>query len=516
MYGVRTPDTRPRRCWYPPPMPHPFHRCLPALLALVLIALPATAQDAKDKPEEPAPVTTTHTITLRDAAITYTATAGRLPIKDEAGKVKAYVFHAAYERTGLEPGAARPITFVFNGGPGSSSVWLHLGCIGPRRVVFGDDGQPPPPPATLTDNDATWLEFTDLVFIDPVTTGYSRAAEGQDPGQFHGLRNDAQTVAEFIRLYTTQHQRWLSPKFLAGESYGTTRAAALAPILQGQLGMYLNGIVLISPVLEFQTLEFDNGNDEPYWQFLPTYTATAWYHGKLPPDLGDLTAAVARAEAWASGAYVVALAKGGALPPAEVDAVATQLARFTGLSREFVLRNNLRISQGRFCKELLRDQARTVGRLDSRYKGIDRDEAGSGPEYDPSYAVIQGPFTAALNAYVRGELNYSCDLNYEILTGRVHPWDLGADNRYAEVADGLRRAMNTNPRLRVLVCNGYFDLATPHFASDHTMSHLGLDGADAARVRIERYKAGHMMYLRREDRDKLQADARGFFAECLK
>lgn len=470
---------------------------------------PDESGKASDKSAEPAPVVTEHTITLPGGTLEYAASAGRLPLLDEQGKTKANVFHVAYRLKGGD--ASRPITFVFNGGPGSSSVWLHMGALGPRRVVFGPEGEALPPPAQLADNDATWLAFTDLVFIDPVTTGYSRAAEGEDPKQFHGLRGDARAVAEFIRLFTTREQRWLSPKYLAGESYGTTRAAALAPILQGELGMYLSGIIFISPVLEFQTLDFDAGNDDPYWLFLPTYTATAWKHGKLGADLGGLEQAVRAAEAWSQTEYLTALAKGQRMTDAERTAAELSLAKFTGLSSDFIRRSNLRISQGRFCKELLRDRGQTVGRLDSRYTGADRDDAGGGPEYDASYAVIQGPFTAALNAYVRGELKYESDLNYEILTGKVHPWDMDAPARYPEVADGLRSAMNQNPALRVMVCNGYFDLATPHFASDRTFSHLGLrTDEDRARVRTERFEAGHMFYLRQADLSKLRRVAGEF------
>ncbi len=488
------------------------------LIACVALTLTAALRadppaDNKEPKPEPAPIITEHTVTVGSQPISYTATAGRMPLADDLGKVKAYIFHVAYERTGVENLSKRPITFVFNGGPGSSSVWLHLGAMGPRRVIFGDEGEAPAPPGGLTDNDASWLDFTDLVFIDPVATGYSRAAEGEDPHQFHGLRADAQAVAEFIRLYITEHKRWLSPKFLAGESYGTTRAAALAPLLQGELGIYLNGIVLVSPVLEFQTLEFDTGNDRPYPLFLPSYTATAYYHHKLAT--ADLPSALQASEAFAAGDYATALAKGDRLSPEEADRVATRLAELTGVSKDFVKRCNLRMNQPRFCKELLRDQARTVGRFDSRYKGIDRDEAGANPEDDPSYALVLGPFTSALNAYLRAELNYESKLKYEVLTGKVHPWDLGADNRYAEVADGLRRAINDNPHLRVMVCNGFYDLATPYFASDETFSHLNLESPDRSRVSIQRYRAGHMMYLRREDRDKLHADAAGFYTECL-
>lgn len=502
-------------------MPRFTSRAVPQVLtswAMLSVAVLATGSASAFTPtgmvDDPPP----RCVTVGGETISYTVSAKRMTIKDDAGKDKAHIFHVAYERTGVESAQARPITFVFNGGPGSSSVWLHLGAIGPKRVVFGDDGEPPAPPGSLTDNEDSWLAFTDLVFIDPVTTGYSRAADGEDPKQFHGLRGDAHAVAEFIRQYTTQNKRWLSPKFLAGESYGTTRAAALAPILQGELGMYLSGIVLISPVLDFQTIREDRGNDEPYWLFLPTYTATAWKHGKLAKDVGagDVASAIAEAEQWASTEYLQALAKGDRLSEKERDEVATQLARFTGLSREFVLRSDLRISQPRFCKELLRDRGLTVGRLDSRYTGIDGDLAGSQTEFDPSYAAIQGPYTSAMNAYVRGDLGFETDLNYEILTGKVHPWDLGAENRYAEVSSGLRAAMNTNPRLRVLVCNGFYDLATPHFASDFCLAHMSLDPQARTRVSVHRYMGGHMMYLRKDDRGKLHSDAKMFFGECLK
>lgn len=484
------------------------------ILALCVASLSLAEPPADPKPDaEPAPVVTDHTLTIGDSTLSYRATAGRLSLPDDAGKPKAHLFHVAYELLGDDDNAnrERPITFVFNGGPGSSSVWLHMGALGPRRVLFGEDGEALPPPGKLADNHATWLTFTDLVFIDPVTTGFSRAAEGQEASAFHGLRQDAVAVADFIRLYTTRHKRWLSPKYLAGESYGTTRAAALADLLQSELGMYLNGVVLISPVLQFQTIRFDAGNDEPYWLFLPTYTATAWYHGRLGDEFASFEQAVEESERFASTTYLQALAKGSGLSDEEAASIAAQVGRLTGISPEFVLRSNLRMSQPRFCKELLREQGKTVGRLDSRYTGIDRDDTGAGTEYDPSYAVIQGPFTAGLNAYIRDELGFESDLNYEILTGKVQPWDLGALNRYAEVADGLRRAMSVNPSLRVLVCNGFFDLATPHFASDYTVNHLGLREADRGRVSIERFQSGHMMYLRKDDLEKLQRVAREFY-----
>lgn len=426
-------------------------------LALALAtAAPLAAQqpavkDSSHKPPAPPPDTvlsvTHHSVTVDGKPLKYTATTGYLLMRDEKGVAKANIFFVAYTRDTTVPPAKRAVTFAFNGGPGSSSVWLHLGAIGPRKVLMGDDGEALPPPYQLVDNSDTWLSFTDLVFVDPVTTGYSREAAGEDPKQFHGLEEDMQSVGDFIRLYTTRFGRWDSPKFLAGESYGTTRASALSGYLQTRYGMYLNGIVLISSVLNFETIDFNLGNDLPYTLFLPTYTATAWYHHRLAPDLqADLEKTLDSSRAFALGDYTRALLAGDALPAADQDAMAKRVARFTGLSPDFVTRSNLRISEDRFTKELMRDQRRTVGRLDSRYTGIDADAAGEGNEYDPSYAAIYGVYTALINDYLRGELGYKNDLPYEILTGRVGPWNYGtARNRYAYVGEALRSAMTQIP-----------------------------------------------------------------------
>lgn len=487
-------------------------------------AKPPAKSDAKadkDKKPPPEPVSTQHSVTVGGKTIKYTATAGYLQLPDYDGKPKADVFFVSYTAEAPEGGwtKPRPITYAFNGGPGSSSVWLHLGALGPRRVKYTDPkekpGEParPDPPYSLVDNEFSWLDLTDLVFIDPVSTGYSRPVEGENAHQFHGLREDIQWVGDFIRLWTTRNKRWESPKYLAGESYGTTRAAGLSGYLQDTHGMYLSGIVLISPVLNFQTLEFDTGNDTPNWLFLPTYTATAWYHKKLPADLQrDLDKTLKEVEAWASTDYLVALAKGDALSDKERDDVITKLSRYTGLSREFVREAGLRIDEPRFTKELLRDKDKSVGRLDSRYTGIDRTGVSSGTDYDPSYAAIQGPFTATLNSYVRGELNYENDRAYEILTGRVHPWSYAsAQNQYADVGDTLRGAMSKNPALRVLVCSGHYDLATPYYAATYTIRHLGLDPSLRNHITQTTYEAGHMMYIRHDDLAKLKSDVAAFF-----
>lgn len=489
----------------------------PALLAALALVAPIARGDEKKKDDVDEPlVTTEHAVVVDGASIAYVATAGRLTLRDYEGKPKAKVFFVSYARPGEDP-AARPVTFAFNGGPGSSSVWLHLGALGPRRVLLGDEGEAVPPPYRLVDNEATWLDMTDLVFVDPVSTGYSRPVEGEKANQFHGLDEDVSWMGEFIRAYVTRYRRWGSPKFLVGESYGTTRAAALAGHLQDSLGMYLNGVVLVSTVLDFSTIRFDLGNDTPYWLFLPSYTAIAWYHRRLEPALQelDLPRVLAEVEAWARTEYLLALARGSDLPADQAEQVARRLARYTGLSPEFVRRANLRVSGGLFQKELLREQGKTVGRFDGRYLGDDRTDVGATPGYDPSYAAVQGAFTAAINDHLRRGLGYENEHPYEILTGRVHPWRYPVSNRYVNVGEALRDAMVKNPGLHVLVAAGYYDLATPYFASDHTVSHLGLDPERRARVTQTYYRAGHMMYLRRADLVQLKRDAAAFYARSL-
>jgi len=471
-----------------------------------------TADDIKETQS-----VTHHKLTIGGAEVAYTATAGTLLLRQEDGKKQASVFYVAYTKEGVKDPATRPITFSFNGGPGSSSVWLHLGVLGPKRVDMGPEGMDATPPCKLVDNDQSWLDLSDLVFIDPVTTGYSRAVPGESDAEYHSLEGDVRSVGDFIRLYTTREQRWTSPKFLAGESYGTTRAAALSAYLQQRQGMYLNGIVLVSAILNFQTAEFDSGNDQPYELFLPTYCATAFYHKKLAPELQhDLKATLAECEKFAQGEYALALRRGSALSDAERGAIAVQLARYTGLSKEYVERTNLRIEISRFCKELERGERKTVGRLDSRFEGVDRDAAGDTPEGDPSMAAIQGPYTAALNQYLRGELGYESDLVYEILTGRVHPWKFeGAENRYVDVAERLRAELNANPALRVFVACGYYDLATPYVAAHYTFDHLGMERALRERITFGHYEAGHMMYIHGPSRAQLKQDVSAFYRAAL-
>lgn len=495
-----------------------------ALLASPVAAAPAQEPEAAPEQEaateEPADavVTTSHTVTIRGEEITYDAHAGDLMLKSEDGTEKARIFHVAYVRTNAPTDAPRPVTYCFNGGPGSSSVWLHLGVLGPQRVVMNDaDQELTAPPYQLTDNAYSILDTTDLVFIDPVTTGYSRAAEGQDTSQFHGLEGDIRWVAEFIRLWTTQNHRWGSPKFLAGESYGTTRACGLAGELQNRHGMYLNGLILVSAILNFQTARFDVGNDLPYVLFLPTYAATAFYHGKLDAELSrDLKKTLAEVEAFASGEYATALMLGDSLPDEQRAAVAAKLARYTGLSTAYVEATNLRIRIGRFCKQLRRAERLTVGRLDSRFIGHDRDAAGEGYDFDPSMNAISGPYTGTLNPYLREDLGYKSDLPYEILTGRVWPWSYGNhENRYVNVGETLREAMTKNPHLKVYVANGFYDLATPYYATRYTFDHLGLEPHLRDNVTMGDFEAGHMMYVHPASLVALHADLEAFLEGAL-
>lgn len=462
-------------------------------------------------------VQTKHTIRAGGQEIKYTATAGTIVMKLEDGTPKATIFYIAYTKDDVADASQRPITFTFNGGPGSSSVWLHLGVFGPRRVVMGDAGAVLPPPYKLTDNEYSLLDVADLVFIDPVSTGYSRVAPGEQPGQFHGIESDVQSVGDFIRLYATRNKRWSSPKFLAGESYGTTRAAGLSGYLQQRHGMYLNGVVLISSILNFQTAEFDAGNDLPFILYLPTYTAIAWYHKKLPADLqGSLTQAIEESKKFAAGDYTSALAAGDTLSAQSRAEIARKLSRLTGLSADYVDRSNLRIEIQRFTKELLRSERRTVGRIDGRFTGIDRDAAGERPEYDPSIAAIIGPYTATLNDYLRGDLKFDSDLPYEILTGRVRPWSFEPyENRYVNVAETLRSAMTQNPALRVFVAKGYYDLATPFYAADYTFDHLDLDASLRGNISGDYFEAGHMMYAHMPSLAKLKKDVAQFISTSV-
>jgi len=468
------------------------------------------AKPAKSAAKKNDPVTTRHTITLGGKQIEYTATAGFLTLKNDGGAATADVFCMSYAKWDGGVDTKRPVTFVFNGGPGSASLWLHLGGVGPRRVAMSDEGEALEPPARIVDNAESWLAVTDLVFIDPVGTGYSRPAKGHKQSEFSGLEEDTRSVAEFIRAWVTENRRWASPKFLAGESYGTTRAASVGSYLQSRHGMRLNGIVLVSMVLDFRTIRGGNGNDLPDVLFLPTFAATAWYHKKIGGDRAEL---LAKAERFAIESYLVGLAKGSALPDADRAKLATEYASLTGLETEYVRRCHLRVGMSRFSKELLRDRDRTVGRLDSRLIGIDRDSGGSRSDYDPSMVAVDGPFSAAFQQYIRDELKFVTERPYRTLGG-VGRWKY-PEGRYPNVTDRLRGAMTKNPHLRVMVASGYYDLATPYFAAEYTVRHLGLARELQGNIRMRYYDAGHMMYTHKPSRLKLTKDVMEFYAWAL-
>lgn len=476
----------------------------------------AKTKDGKDadKPKDDKKerkVESKHAITLNGTKIDYTATAGLIPLKDAEGKTTAEIFYIAYTKDGPVDAAKRPLTFSFNGGPGSSSVWMHLGLLGPKRVKLQDTGFAVPPPYELVDNESCFLDETDLVFIDPVGTGFSRAVKPDDAHKFWGVKEDANSVGEFIRLYVTRNTRWSSPKFLIGESYGTTRAAALSEVLSHQHRMSLNGIMLVSTVLNFQTIWGGEGNDLPYVLYLPTFTATAWYHKRLPADLQalPLEAVLQQAEAFASGEYNQALLLGNGLESAARATIVKQLARFTGLAESLVDRANLRISMSRFAAELLRDQNLVLGRFDSRYTSFVRDPLSSGAERDPSADAVFNAFGSTFNHYVRTELKFEEDIPYNLLGG-VGPWNWGAENSFVNVAETLADSLAENPFLKVHVSCGRYDLATPYFASRYTFRHIGVPPSLAKNITLADYTAGHMMYLNLPDLKKQKTDLTGF------
>jgi carboxypeptidase C (cathepsin A) len=479
---------------------------------------PDTSTSGKDTGTEPTDdlVSTEHTITLPSGELRYTATTGRIVLRKEVltdgasdgHLAKAEVFLTAYTADDVDP-ANRPVTFAFNGGPGSSSVWLHLGLLGPRRVLSGDAGNLVPPPYGLADNTETLLAHSDIVFIDPISTGYSRAGKGEKPAEYHGYTADLESVGEVIRLWTSRNGRWMSPKFIAGESYGTLRAAGLAEHLQTRYGMYLNGLMLISSVLDLGTIRFTKGNDVPFVNFLPTYAAVAHYHGRH----GDrpLAEVVAEAEEFAERDYPWALARGHRLSDEERAAAVAKLAALTGLSEEYVDQVDLRPEHVRFFTELLRDERKVVGRLDARFTGWESDYGIERYEDDPSYAAVLGSYSAALNHYVRAELGYESDLPYEILTGNVQPWSYKEfEGSSVTVADKLASAMRANPYLKVHVAFGYYDGATPYYAAEHVLAHLAIPRELHANISREYYESGHMTYVHEPSRLRQSSDLAEF------
>jgi carboxypeptidase C (cathepsin A) len=478
---------------------------------------PKKANERVKTSSDEEPVVTKHRMHVDGNELKYTATAGLMPIKDAKGDVEARIFFIAYTLDETVSTSSRPLMFSFNGGPGSASVWLHLGTLGPRRVALPEEPTISAPPFRLVENEATWLDRTDLVFIDPVGTGYSRAAKPELNSKFHALRGDITSVGEFIRMYLTRHDRWDSPLYLIGESYGTTRAAGLAGYLVDQ-GIAFNGLVLVSCALDFQGFIFNEGNNLPFLTYLPSYAATAWYHKKLPPELQQaaLPAVLKEVEQWTDREYASILARGDRLTDDERRTAAAQLARYTGLNPMDIDANNLRIGMSHFCKELLKSERRSIGRFDARYQGIESSAASAQPSFDPSLAGVRAPYTSTFNHYVRTELGYKSDVPYYILGEGVGRWDWQKDMGYPTTTDDLRDAMTKNPHLKVLIASGYYDLATPYRAVEHTLASLGLDPILRKNIRIEKYEAGHMMYVHGPSLHKLKHDGGALIDQTMR
>jgi carboxypeptidase C (cathepsin A) len=500
------------------------------IAALVLLcAVPARAQEkppekpaadaAKKEPPKPEQSVTQHTVAIGGVPVNYTATAGTLIVRNEKDEPWASMGYTAYVKRDAGNASRRPVTFAYNGGPGSSSVWLHMGALGPRRIVTADAGPTPPPPYQLVDNAYSLLDRTDLVMIDPVGTGYSKAVGEAKDKDFWGVDPDIQSVSKFIKQYVSDNGRWNSPKYLLGESYGTTRSAGIVDNLQTAEGMSFNGVILVSVALDLEAIFNIPGNDRPFPLFLPTYAATSWYHKALPSQPKDLEPFLEEVRRYALGPYSDALLKGDRLPEAERHAVAEKLHQYTGLSADYIEKANLRVTEGEFTQELLREHGETVGRLDARFTGVSLDRLAKEADYDPQEAAIAAAFTAAFLNYYNEELKFGQGKSYEIESGQIWRfWEWKHKSPGApfpipglpNTGLDLAHALAYNPSLQVLILNGTYDLATPFLATEYMVSHLGLEKKLQPHVQMKYYPAGHMMYVQEQSLKAFKADVAAF------
>ena len=490
---------------------------LPFLLVLALGAFaapeskkpaepPAKENHSEKSSEKPAePVVRDGIVEIDGQKIPYRVTTGKIQLKQDDGKVRASVFHVTYERSDVKDGSRRPVLFASNGGPGSSAAWLHIGFLGPKTIRLPGDGTMAPlPPARVADNPLSMLDVCDLVFVDPVSTGYSRAENDTKPAEFHGLNEDIESVGDFIRRWIGDHDRWDSPKYLLGESYGGVRVAGLSHHLQSRYGMNLNGVILMSSLLDFATLDASPGNDICYLLYLPSFTGVAHFHQKIT---GDRDALIRESTDFAFGEYATALLKGNSLETATRTAVAAKLAKLTGIPANTWLTHNLRIGPGFFRSELLRNEGKVLGRFDARVAWDTADQAAQSPDIDPSFSLAYGAVSTAMMDYLGRDLGYKEDQPYEILTGKVSPWHWNANNEVVNVGERLASAMRDNPHLRVLVMGGRTDLATPPEGVAYSIRHLpDLPPSLISNITYTRYDAGHMFYLNPPDLAKARSD----------
>src|SRR5665213_447401 len=464
-----------------------------------------TIQTTISRSSRPAPdaaevhVLTRHTAMIGGKRIDYDAVVGNIILRDTADQPTAEIYYTAYTQRGVTDNTRRPIMFAYNGGPGSSSVWVHMGLLGPRRVDIPDTTHTAPPPYHLVDNQYSMLDKADLVFIDPVGTGFSKPLGKGKGKDFWGVDKDANSLGEFVSRYLSEAGRWNSPRYIMGESYGTTRSAALAAVLQNRYHIDLNGVILLSSVLDFQTITFDAGNDEPFIMYLPSYAAVAWYHNALSNRPAELRPFLKEVEHFATTDYAQALLAGGNLSSADRAKVLDKLVQYTGLSRAYIDKANLRVNAGQFEKELLREHGLTVGRLDARFTGETGDPLSEEADYDPQSSDISSAYVSLFNQYLHEDLNYGRDKLYA-MSGRVNPWDWKHGPSagwpgHTNVAVDLAQALSVNPRLHVLLNSGLYDLATPYFAAEWTMDHMGIPARVRSQITEAEYMSGHMIYV---------------------